>query len=125
VFAAEEDCVEVTIVDDPRELLSMDDSTQVMGRWRGEWRSDFFQFTAGQYRQYVNKKDEALRGASNVVKTIGPQGGFRELRYEIVNEHGTSVHFSTGIKSEAERLELRFRGYGIPVAVGKVHGRRR
>lgn len=92
VFSTEEDSVRVTIVDDSRELLSMDDSTQVMGQWRGEWRSDFFQFTVGQYRQYVNKKDDLLKGARNVVKTIGPQGGFRALQYEIVNGYGTVVH---------------------------------
>jgi hypothetical protein len=125
VFSQEEDSVRVTLVDNSRKLLLMDDSTQVMGQWRGEYRSDFFQFTVGQYRQYVNEKDQPLKGAQNVVKTIGPQGGFRALRYEIVDRHGTVVHHNIGIKSEAERLEMLFHGYGIPVAVESLPSRGR
>lgn len=53
VFTATGDTVTVCIVDKPTELLSLPDETLVMGQWRGQWHSDFFQFAVGQYRQYL------------------------------------------------------------------------
>lgn len=35
------------------ELLDLPDDTQCVGQWRGENRSDFFEFTALQYKQHV------------------------------------------------------------------------
>jgi hypothetical protein len=123
VFSAENETVQVLLLDDPRELLSLDDGTQVMGQWRGEWRSDFFQFTVGQYRQYVDAKDSQLKTARKVVKTIGPQGGFRSLQYQFVDESGTTIDRCTGLRSEAERLEAVFARYGIPVSIQKLPAR--
>jgi len=123
VFSIENDTVRVSLVHNPTELLSMEDDTQVMGQWRGEWRSDFFRFSVGQYRQFVNAKDETLKAARNVVKTVGPQGGFQSLQYEYVDERGTIVHKSTGVKSEADRLEILFGQFGVPVAVEKLPSR--
>ena len=117
VFVASEDTVKVHIVDKPTELLSFDDATPVMGQWRGEWRSDFFQFTVGQYRRYVETKYEPLKSATNVVKTVGPRGGFRSISYAYVNEHGTKVHASTSSKAEAKQLEAFFARENIPVNV--------
>lgn len=108
------------IVDKPRALLTFDDGTPVMGQWRGRWRSDFFQFSVSQYRQYVEAKDELLKSARNVVKRVGPRGGFRFLSYEYVNEHGTAVHTYAGSRAEAERLEAVFARHGIPVRVERA-----
>ena len=120
VFITEQDAVTVRIVDKPTDLLSFPDETPVMGQWTGQWRSDFFQFTVGQYRQHLATKLEPLKTAQNVVKTVGPQGGFRHLVYEYVNEHGTITHAGTGSKTEAERLEIFFAKHNIPVKTEKV-----
>ena len=115
VFLAHEDSIEVRIIDRPTDLLNFADDTPVMGQWRGEWRSDFFQFTVGQYRQRVEAQLEPLKSARNVVKYVGPHSGFRFLSYEYTNEKGTPVHQSTYSKQEAERLEAFFIRQGIHV----------
>ena len=119
-FITSEDIVTVRIIDKPVALLAFADETPVMGQWRGEWRSDFFQFTVGQYRQYVEAEYEPLKSARNVLKAVGPQGGFRSLSYEYVNEHGAVVHAITASKAEAERLETFFTRQNIPVTVQKA-----
>ena len=45
--------VNVEIVDKPIELLSFPDDFKAMAQWRGEWRSDFFQFTIGEFKEYI------------------------------------------------------------------------
>jgi hypothetical protein len=119
-FIVSNETVKVRIIDKPAELLSLADDTAVMGQWRGEWRSDFFQFTVGQYRQFVEAKLERLKSARNVVKELGPRGGFRFLSYEFVDERGTVVHSSTSSRAEAERLEAVFARYNVPVEVRKL-----
>ncbi len=57
------DGVKVRIIDKPVELLALADETPAMGQWRSEWRSDFFQFTVGQYRQYVEAVVRASAGS--------------------------------------------------------------
>jgi hypothetical protein len=118
-FIVSNETVKVRIIDKPAELLSLTDETQVMGQWSGEWRSDFFQFTVGQYRQYVEAKYERLKSAKNVIKELGPRGGFRFLSYEFIDEHGSVVHSSTGSRTEAERLEAVFTRHNIPIEVRK------
>jgi hypothetical protein len=120
VFIADQDSVTVRIVDNPTDLLSLPDETPVMGQWAGQWRSDFFQFTVSHYRQYLFAKLEPLKTARNVVKTVGPQGGFRYLSYEYVNEQGTTAHAGTSSKAEAERLEVFFAKHNIPIKIEKV-----
>ena len=120
VFITDQDALTVRIVDKPTDLLSFPDETPVMGQWAGQWRSDFFQFTVGQYRQHLATKLEPLKTAQNVVKAVGPQGGFRHLSYEYVNEHGTIARAITGSKPEAERLEMFFAKHNIPVKIEKV-----
>jgi hypothetical protein len=120
VFIIEQDAVTVRIVDNPTDLLSFSDETPVMGQWTGQWRSDFFQFTVGQYRQHLATKLEPFKTAQNVIKTVGPQGGFRQLSYEYINERGTIARAVTGSKTEAERLEMFFAEHNVPVKIEKV-----
>ena len=53
VFLVSGDSAEVRIVDNAKVLLEYPDETQVMAQWRGEYKSDFFQFKVGDLRRYV------------------------------------------------------------------------
>lgn len=44
--------IAVEIVIKPEELLSLPDETPVMGIWPGQWKSDYFQFTVRDYREF-------------------------------------------------------------------------
>lgn len=116
-FMVSEDTVTVRIVARPTELLSLPDEILVMGQWTGKWHSDFFQFSVGQYRQHLEAKNELYRSAKNVVKTVGPKGGFQHLSFEYVNEQGITVPSSTSSRTEAERLLEIFVRNGIPVVI--------
>lgn len=63
VFVTKEDTVEVEVVEKPKDLLRYSDNTPVMVQWRGEWRSDFFQFKVGDVRsvieEIVNRRETA------------------------------------------------------------------
>lgn len=61
------------------------------------------------------KQMEELKSAQNVIKYVGPRGGFRHLSYEYTSMEGISRHVSNGFKSEAERLIEIFEQYGINV----------
>ncbi|MCK6581335.1 MAG: hypothetical protein L6Q98_24860 [Anaerolineae bacterium] len=117
VFIAIEDAVQVRLLDHARDLLSLPDETPVMGQWRGTMRSDFFQFTVGQYRVYAEATLAPLKSATQVVKVVGPQGGVKRLNFEYIDEQG--IHVSTSVigKAEIERLTLFFYAEGIPVTV--------
>ena len=75
VFHEEEGAIRVHIVDSSDQLLKFPDETPVMGQWQGNYRSDFFQFTVGDYRPYADAKREqrekSLLTARNVVKKLG------------------------------------------------------
>ncbi len=47
------DEVEVCIVDNIKTLLEYSDDVQVMSQWEGEYKSDFFQFTVGELRNFI------------------------------------------------------------------------
>lgn len=115
VFVAKEDTVEVRIVHSPSELLAFPDVTPVMAQWRGEWRSDYFQFTVGQYRQHIDAQLNRLKAAHHARQGIGPKGGVRSLRYEYVDEHGTCRYEVVSAKAEIDRLTQFFRAEGIPI----------
>ena len=121
VFLEEEGAIRVHIVDSADELLKFSDETPVMGQWQGNYRSDFFQFTVGDYRPYADEKREQwekrLSSARNVVKQVGPQGGLRYLSYEYTAEEGHTVHASTGFAAEARELEAFFNQRSIPITV--------
>ena len=65
------------------------------------------------------KWQESLKTARNVVKRVGPQGGFRSLSFEYVNSDGSKGHFSTSFKSEGDKLEKSFSDLEIPVEIQK------
>ena len=52
-FIESDDAIQVRIVYSAKELLTLPDDTPVMGQWKGEWNSDYFQFTVGQYRKFL------------------------------------------------------------------------
>jgi len=116
VFIATADALQVRLLDHAHELLSFPDATPVMGQWRGTMRSDFFQFTVGQYRTYAEAALAPLKSATQVVKVVGPQGGVKRLSFTYIDE-GVRVSKSVVAKAEIERLTLFFYAEGIPVAV--------
>lgn len=65
--------------------------------------------------EYRKKQTEELRNAKNVVKYIGPRGGFRHLSYEYIDSDGIKVSTSNGFKQESERLIELFEEYNIPI----------
>ncbi len=129
VFLEEEGAIRVHIVDSADQLLSFPDETPVMGQWQGNYRSDFFHFTIGDYRPYANEKrnqwEKPLLSARNVVKQVGPQGGFRYLAYEYTAEEGHTVHTGTGFAEEARKLEAFFNQHGIPITVEREEKQKR
>jgi hypothetical protein len=129
VFVEEEGAIRVHIVDSADQLLSFPDETPVMGQWQGNYRSDFFQFTVGDYRPYADEKrkqwENHLLSARNVVKEVGPQGGFRYLSYEYTTEGGSTVHAGTGFAAEARELEAFFNQHGIPITVKREEKKNR
>ena len=60
-------------------------------------------------------KMEVLKNARNVVKRVGPRGGFRRLTYEYTDKTGVNAYESTGLRSQAEELESFFTEHGIPI----------
>lgn len=53
VFEERDSEVVVQIVYSARELLNFPKETKVMGQWRGEWRSYFFQFTVSDVQAFM------------------------------------------------------------------------
>jgi hypothetical protein len=120
VFEVNSDTLHVHIIDNAMKLLAFPDETPVMGQWKGDFHSDYFQFKVGQYRQYLNVKDAALvRSVRKVIKHIGPQGGFRYIYIETIGGDGLAGQITNSSKSEAERLETLFRENNIPVEIQK------
>ena len=108
VFIATEYAVQIRLLDHARDLLSFQDDTPVMGQWRRTMRSDFFQYTVGQYRVYAEAALAPLKSATQVDKVVGPQGGIKRLSFEYVDERGIRVSKSVIGKAEIERLTLFF-----------------
>lgn len=63
------------------------------------------------------KWQEALKTAKNVVKRVGPRGGFRSLSFEYVNSDGIKGFYSTAFKSDADKLEELIAEQGISVTI--------
>lgn len=59
IFRREVDGFRVEVVRRPALLLDLPDDTPVMGQWAGQHRSDFFQFTVGQFKAYIAANPKA------------------------------------------------------------------
>lgn len=116
-FLVGEDTVRVLIVERPRDLLALADETPVMGQWQGEFRSDFFQFTVREYREHLERRIAPYATAYNVVKRVGPKGGFRSLSFRYVNEKGVDAGTTIATRSAAAWIEDLFQKQNIPVIV--------
>lgn len=117
VFITNDNSVTVKIVRKSYDLLEYPDDTPVMGQWRGDWSSDYFQFTVGQYREFYNQQFEPLKKAHDVVKKTGRGGGFRSLSYHYINDKGYDDSNTTYDKSKADHLEKLFNEAGIPIQI--------
>jgi hypothetical protein len=61
VFQELDEGIVVALVRNKDELLmSYSDETKVMVQWKGQWRSDFFQFTVGDVRDYLREKEDEV-----------------------------------------------------------------
>lgn len=75
-------------------------------------------------KEYLKKIEEEreefkreLKTATNVVKAIGPRGGFKGLSFEYVNNEGIHCSTSIGFKSKAENIIKILEEYGISVGI--------
>lgn len=55
VFLVKDKKVTVVIIDRADELLAHPPETKVMAQWGGKYRSDFFQFTVGDFQKYIQE----------------------------------------------------------------------
>lgn len=67
-----------------------------------------------------NNQLEELKSARNVIKFIGPKGGFRYISYEYTDKNGVNVSTSNGFKQDSEKLLKIFADYNIPVEVKQI-----
>lgn len=52
--------IDVEVITKPGQTRFLPDETPMMGQWRGEWRSDYFRFTAGQLKAFVAENPDAV-----------------------------------------------------------------
>jgi hypothetical protein len=67
-------------------------------------------------REREAKQLEKYKSAQNVIKHVGPKGGFKDLNFEYFDSDDAKVCYSLGIKSEAEKLIEIVMRYGIEVS---------
>lgn len=72
-----------------------------------------------QYLEEIStlKKEqvEELKSATNIIKYVGPRGGFRHLRYNYTTKDGCKCSTSIGFKKDAEEKIKIFERLGISV----------
>lgn len=81
------------------------------------WRS--LEIIDKEYLKEV-KENEArflkdLKSASNVVKVVGPRGGFRYISYTFTNSEGIESHVTNAFRKEANKLIEFFNRNGIEI----------
>ncbi len=67
-----------------------------------------------------NLQLEELKSATEVVKFVGPRGGFRYLSYTYTDSNGIQVHISNGFRKDAEKLIDFFNRNKIKVVIKTV-----
>jgi len=45
----------VEVVDNTSDLFNYPDDTNIIYRWQGQWRSDYFHFTLKEFKDYIKK----------------------------------------------------------------------
>jgi len=131
VFYEDEGKIKMDILKKAEQLLGYPDSTKVMQQWSGKWSSDFFQFTVGDYRNFIEdpvsyygeEEVAKLKTAKDVCITYGPRGNCRGMEYKVklsFQDSYCGVHSSGG--KEDERLVEFFKSEGIPIK--EVHERK-
>jgi hypothetical protein len=60
-FVDDGDSITVKVIDKPGDVSGLPDDTPMMGQWRGQYCSDYFQFTAGVLKHYVQTHPDHVR----------------------------------------------------------------
>lgn len=58
-----------------------------------------------------------LKTSNNIIKYIGPRGGFKYLSFEYISKDGTRIYISTTFKNKAEELLKIFSVYNLNVEI--------
>lgn len=66
------------------------------------------------------KEMAELKSARNVIKYVGPRGGFRRISYEYICSNGIVGSVSNGFKKDADKLIEIFNKYGINVEIKTI-----
>ena len=61
------------------------------------------------------QKLEEYKSAKDIIKYVGPRGGFKYLSFTYSNLNGITVHYSNGFKQESEKLIEYFRELNLPI----------
>ena len=72
-----------------------------------------------EYLKEVEKRRkqrlEEYKSAREIVKYIGPRGGFKSLSFTYTDLNGKIVHYSDGFKREAEKIIEYFRELNLQI----------
>lgn len=101
--------------------LAVEDEMLLLGVWTGRYSTNLFVIDRALALEHLEgekrfERFEHLRNATDVVKTYGPRGGFRNISYSYLSEQGTPSSTSTSDRSEMVDLEAFFEEIGIPIA---------
>ncbi len=76
-------------------------------------------------KKQKDEEAEALKTATDVVKYVGPNGGFQCLRYTYTGPDGRICSTSQGFRAKAEEIESLLRAYNIPIREVREQRRQR
>lgn len=68
-------------------------------------------------KEQENTHFEELKSATEVVKFIGPRGGFRYLSYTYTDSNGIQIQTSNGFRKDADKLIDFFERNGIEIVI--------
>lgn len=60
---------------------------------------------------------EEIKTAKDVIKYLGPKGGFKGLSFNYTNSQGKTIKSYVSFKSQAKELEHLFKSYDIEIKV--------